>query len=107
MLRDWVERAGLLDRVIDLGWVPERELPALLSGAELSFYLSTYEGFGLPPIESLFPWIAAAGTPPIVSRGLGLDDVWPDYPFRCDRLDASEIERVARLALDDAELRAR
>ena len=96
MLSDWVESAGLLDRVIDLGWVPERELPALLSGAELSFYLSTYEGFGLPPIESL-----AAGTPPIVSRGLGLDDVWPDYPFRCDRLDAGEIERVTRLALDD------
>ncbi|HEX2465704.1 MAG TPA: glycosyltransferase family 1 protein, partial [Thermoanaerobaculia bacterium] len=95
MLHDWVESAGLLDRVIDLGWVPERELPSLLAGAELSFYLSTYEGFGLPPMESL-----AAGTPPIVSRGLGLDDLWPDYPFRCQRLDAGEIERVTRLALD-------
>ena len=80
--------------------MPERDLPALLAGAELSFYLSTYEGYGLPPIESL-----AAGTPPVVSRGLGLDDLWPDYPFRCDRLDAAEIERVTRRALDDEPLR--
>ena len=58
LLHDWVERAGLLERVVDLGWVPERELPALLASAELTFYLSTYEGFGLPPMESL-----AAGTP--------------------------------------------
>jgi alpha-1,3-rhamnosyl/mannosyltransferase len=100
MLHDWVQRAGVLDRVIDLGWVPERELPALLAGAELSFYLSTYEGYGLPPIESL-----AAGTPPIVSRGLGLDDLWPDYPFRCERLEAGEIERVTRRALEDEALR--
>jgi glycosyltransferase involved in cell wall biosynthesis len=100
MLEDWVEIAGLHDRVVDLGWVPERDLRTLLANAAATFYLSTYEGFGLPPLESL-----AAGTPPVVSRGLGLDDLWPDYPFRCERLDAAEIERVARLALDDIELR--
>ena len=96
LVGDWIERLDLVDRVVELGWVPEHDLPALLAGAELTFYLSTYEGYGLPPIESL-----AAGTPPVVSRGLGLDDLWPDYPFRCDRLEAAEIERVTRLALDD------
>jgi glycosyltransferase involved in cell wall biosynthesis len=100
VVADWIERLDLVERVVVLGWVPERELPELLAGAELSFYLSTYEGFGLPPIESL-----AAGTPPIVSRGLGLDDLWPDYPFRCERLDPAEIERVTRLALDNDPLR--
>ena len=100
IVSDWIESLDLVDRVVELGWVPERDLPALLAGAELSFYLSTYEGYGLPPIESL-----AAGTPPIVSRGLGLDDLWPDYPFRCDRLEAAEIERVTRLALEDVALR--
>jgi glycosyltransferase involved in cell wall biosynthesis len=100
VLAEQIERLGLRDRVVELGWVPERELGALLGGAELSFYLSTYEGYGLPPLESL-----AAGTPPIVSGGLGLDDLWPDYPLRCERLDADSIERTARLALDDAALR--
>jgi alpha-1,3-rhamnosyl/mannosyltransferase len=97
---DWIESLDLVDRVVELGWVPERDLAALLAGAELSFYLSTYEGYGLPPIESL-----AAGTPPVVSLGLGLDDLWPDYPFRCDRFEAAEIERVTRRALDDEPLR--
>jgi glycosyltransferase involved in cell wall biosynthesis len=100
MLADWAENSGVHGRVIELGWVPEREIPPLLASAEVTFYLSTYEGFGLPPLESL-----ATGTPPIVSRGLGLDDVWPDYPFRCERLEAVEIERVTRRALEDEALR--
>jgi glycosyltransferase involved in cell wall biosynthesis len=99
-LEEWIERSGVRNRVVELGWTPEAELAALLAGAEVSVYLSTYEGFGLPPIESL-----AAGTPPVVSAGLGLDELWPDYPFRCERLDAAEVERVTRRALDDAALR--
>jgi glycosyltransferase involved in cell wall biosynthesis len=99
-LGEQVDRLGLGDRVVELGWVPEEALAGLLANAELTCYLSTYEGFGLPPIESL-----AAGTPPLVSGGLGLDQLWPDYPLRCARLDAQEVERLLRLALDDDALR--
>jgi glycosyltransferase involved in cell wall biosynthesis len=99
-LDEWIDGFGLRQRVVDLGWVAEGDLPRLLAGAELSFYVSTYEGYGLPPIESL-----AAGTAPVVSGGLGLDELLPDYPFRCLRLEAGEIERVARLALEDPALR--
>ena len=35
------------------GVVPDRHLPALLSGAEISLYPSLYEGFGLPVLESM------------------------------------------------------
>ncbi|MEM8930717.1 MAG: hypothetical protein AAGE94_06050, partial [Acidobacteriota bacterium] len=41
--------------------------------------LSTYEGYGLPPLESL-----AAGTPALVGPGQALDDLWPDYPLRIE-----------------------
>ncbi|HVR30298.1 MAG TPA: glycosyltransferase [Thermoanaerobaculia bacterium] len=99
-LGEQVDRLGLRQRVIELGWISEPERIELLCGAELSFYLSTYEGYGLPPLESL-----AAGTVAVVSAGLGLDDLWPDYPFRCERLEAGEIERVARRVLDSAVLR--
>ena len=69
--------------------------------ATLSFYLSSYEGYGLPPLESL-----AAGTPAIVSRGLALDELWPDYPYRALTLDLSGVIRTTRDALaGDAERR--
>src|SRR3972149_10290421 len=36
-----------------LGYVPENDLPALLSGAHALMYVSKSEGFGLPVLESL------------------------------------------------------
>ena len=45
-----------------LSHVPDDELRALLTGAEVLLYPSLYEGFGLPPLEA-----AACGTPSIVS----------------------------------------
>lgn len=45
-----------------LGFVPENELPDLYAGAALFVYPSTYEGFGLPPLEAM-----ASGVPTIVS----------------------------------------
>jgi alpha-1,3-rhamnosyl/mannosyltransferase len=93
-LQRWIDERGLGDRIQQLGWVPEEDLPGLIAGAELSFYLSTYEGYGLPPLESL-----ACSTLPVVSSGLALDDLWPDYPYRCTRLEAGEIVEVSRRAL--------
>lgn len=45
-----------------LGYVPEQDLPLLYAGAALFIYPSTYEGFGLPPIEAM-----ACGVPVVVS----------------------------------------
>jgi glycosyltransferase involved in cell wall biosynthesis len=45
-----------------LGYVPEQDLPLLYAGAALFVYPSTYEGFGLPPIEAM-----ACGVPAVVS----------------------------------------
>ncbi|MBU0619013.1 glycosyltransferase family 4 protein [Patescibacteria group bacterium] len=53
-----VTRLNLKDKVKFIGFVEDRDLPLVYQGAKLFVYPSSYEGFGLPPLESL-----AAGTP--------------------------------------------
>jgi len=95
-LQRWIDELGIGEAVCQLGWVEECSLAPLYRGAELGLYVSRHEGFGIPPLECL-----ACGTPVVVSGGLGLDDRWPDYPFRCDELSAAAVEATARTILDD------
>ena len=101
-LERWIQDSGVADRIQHVGYVREEDLALLYRRATLSYYLSSYEGYGLPPLESL-----AAGTPPIVGRGLALDELWEDYPYRVLTLDRSAITRMTRKALDDAAGRRR
>jgi glycosyltransferase involved in cell wall biosynthesis len=51
-----------LPSVRSLGYVEDRDLPALMTGAAALVHPSLYEGFGLPPAEAM-----ACGTPALVS----------------------------------------
>ena len=66
------DAAGLraAGRVIELEYVPDRDLPALYAGAEATIYPSWYEGFGLPVLESL-----AAGVPTVIGSAPALVEV--------------------------------
>lgn len=55
-----IQRLGLNNRIIFTGYVEDKDLPALYQGASVFVYPSLYEGFGLPPLESI-----ASGTPTI------------------------------------------
>ena len=94
----WIAASGVGERIVRLGYVPEEALVPLYRGAELTFYVSTLEGFGLPPLEAL-----AAGTPAVVSHGQALDDLWPEYPYRCRRLDLESVLETTRAVLGDPE----
>jgi glycosyltransferase involved in cell wall biosynthesis len=100
-LAEWVTQAEA-GSIVTPGYVDEELLPTLYRNAELSFYLSPHEGFGLPPLESL-----ASGTVAIVAEGLGLDEVWPDYPYRCRELQLESVLHVTREALSNPETRQR
>jgi glycosyltransferase involved in cell wall biosynthesis len=101
-LNGWIEEFGLERAVRRLGWVEETALAPLYRGAELGIYFSQHEGYGLPPLECL-----ACGTPVVVSTGLGLDDAWPDYPYRTPDLDLENIVGVIREVLENEDLTAR
>ena len=60
----------LEDQVRFTGYVDDTDLPGLYSAAEIFIYPSLYEGFGLPPLESM-----ACGTPVITSNVSSLPEV--------------------------------
>jgi len=61
---------GLEGEVVFPGFVPDEDLPALYSAAELFVFPSLYEGFGLPPLEAM-----ACGTPVIASNTSSVPEV--------------------------------
>jgi glycosyltransferase involved in cell wall biosynthesis len=86
-LRGIAEALGIAERVRWLGYVPDRALAALYSGATAVILPSLAEGFGLPVVEA-----AACGSPVVAS----------------DRSNAAEVIPAARVfpAGDDAALAA-
>jgi glycosyltransferase involved in cell wall biosynthesis len=62
-LHSLIERAGIKDRLLLTGYLPEEDLAALYSSCRVCVYPSLYEGFGLPPLEAM-----ACGAPVITSN---------------------------------------
>lgn len=64
------KKLGIEDKVKFLGYVPEKDLPALYSGAIALVFPSLYEGFGLPILEA-----QACGCPVLTSNISSMPEV--------------------------------
>jgi glycosyltransferase involved in cell wall biosynthesis len=92
-----VRELGLQEHVHLTGYVPQRDLPALISGASVFVLPSLYEGFGLPVVEAM-----ACGTPVICSRVSSLPEVVGDAALLIDPHDTADIARsIQRVLRDD------
>jgi glycosyltransferase involved in cell wall biosynthesis len=84
---------ALPERTMAIGRVARDDLPVLLSGATAFVFPSTYEGFGLPPLEAM-----ACGTPAIVSNRSSLPEVVADAAMLFDPARPEELaERLVEL----------
>lgn len=81
-----IERLKLGNHVYILGRVEDEWLPKLYSAARCHVHVALYEGFGLPPLESM-----ACGTPTIVSNVSSLPEVVGDAALLVSPRSSEEI----------------
>lgn len=89
---DEIRLQKLEGRVRFLGFIDDRDLPALYSAATLFAFPSLYEGFGLPILEAM-----ACGVPVIASDASSLPEVAGDAALL---LPANDVEAWAHNMLD-------
>ena len=92
---------GLDDRVIFTGYVPDEDLPAIYSAADLFVFPSLYEGFGLPVLEAM-----ACGVPVVCSNTSSLPEVAGDAALLVDPTDVRALAGAMERVLMDKHLRA-
>ncbi len=97
-----VKRLRLEQDVVFLGHVPDEDVPALYSLADLLVMPSLYEGFGLPPLEAM-----ACGTPVVASDATSLPEVVGDAGLLVPPREARALAEAIETVLSDSELRNR
>jgi glycosyltransferase involved in cell wall biosynthesis len=100
-----IAESRVANRIKVLGYVPDEEVPVLLSNAAAVVYASTYEGFGLPVLEAL-----GCGASVVTSNVSSMPEVAGDAAFLVDPHDAAAIARGIHEAISagpDVATRAR
>jgi len=88
------------DKIIQTGYVPEEDLPALYSGASLFLFPSFYEGFGIPILEAM-----ACGVPVITSNVSSMPEVAGDAAILVNPKSPEEIKEAIIKILGDEDLK--
>lgn len=83
-------------------FIAEEHLPSVYSMTHLFVFPSTYEGFGLPPLEAL-----ACGAPVVAARSSSLPEVVGDCAVFADPFDYQDIARALELGCNDQGLRSK
>jgi len=89
------------EKILHYDYLSGRDLAVLYNAADLLVYLSDYEGFGLPVLESI-----ACGTPVVTSNKASIPEVAGDSAIYIqDNSDINEISNGIYKGLIDKELR--
>jgi glycosyltransferase involved in cell wall biosynthesis len=94
------EISSVPPRVRITGFVADRDLPALYSGALALAYVSLYEGFGLPALEAM-----ACGTIPLVASNTALPEVVGDAGLLVNPFDSEAIAAGLKRIVEESDLR--
>ncbi|WP_346858862.1 glycosyltransferase family 1 protein [uncultured Draconibacterium sp.] len=95
-IHKFVAEKDIQDQVIFLKNIPEKDLAAIYQLASLSIYISVFEGFGLPVIESM-----ACGCPVITSNVSCLPETAGDAAVLCSPGNIEELGENIQKIIDD------
>jgi glycosyltransferase involved in cell wall biosynthesis len=88
------------ESIIYNNYIDEKDLVYLYNSASLFVWLSSYEGFGLPPLEAM-----ACGTPVLSNKKTSLSEVLGDYPISVENpKDIDEISEKMLKVLSNEQL---
>jgi glycosyltransferase involved in cell wall biosynthesis len=93
--------AGMSHEIVLTGFVPNEDLIRFYNGAELALYISLYEGFGFPIIESM-----ACGCPIIASNISCMPEIAGEAAVLVDPTTDSQILEEMYRVLTEESLRA-
>jgi glycosyltransferase involved in cell wall biosynthesis len=93
---------GLGEDVLFPGFIPFEEQPLWYNAAAAFAYPSLYEGFGLPPLESM-----ACGTPVVVANSSSLPEVVGEAGLTVDSGDEAGLAAALGRLIEDGALRER
>lgn len=95
-----IRESSLGDRIKELGYVADSDLPALYKGATLYAFPSLYEGFGIPVLEAF-----ANEVPVVTSKVSSLPEVAGDAALMIDPTNVEEISSALLKLLENKDLR--
>jgi glycosyltransferase involved in cell wall biosynthesis len=79
---------NVADRVVFTNFIPDEDLTKLYNMAYVSAFISKYEGFGLPVLESMM-----CGVPVLTSNNSSLGEIAKDAAILVDPFDIDDITR--------------
>ena len=89
-----IQKSPYKNDIIFLGYVAQKDMPAIYSGADVFLYPSYYEGFGLPILEAM-----ACGVPVVTSTTSSMPEVGGEYAIYADPNQSTQIATAISNAL--------
>ena len=99
-ISDEINDPDINGMIVPIGYVPNRELPAIYSLAQIFVYPSLRESFGIPILEAM-----ACGTPVLTSNTSSMPEVAGDAAMLIDPLDVRSTAEGIYNLLDGPEKR--
>ncbi len=97
---EYTNAQELKDKIIITGRVPDEDLASLYSHANSFYYMSLYEGFGLPPLEAM-----QCGVATVTSNTSSLPEVVGDAGIMLDPKDEMALAKTMLSLYQDENLR--